>query len=50
MNQTAQNELINTTEIMAQEQQYGLAQMGVAAQIENQFADNQLERDALAAA
>ena len=45
MNQTAQAELYNTTEIMAQEQQYGLAQMVTAAGIENEFADNQVERD-----
>ena len=45
MTQTAQTELYNTTEIMAQEQQYGLAQMAAAAGIENTFADNQLERD-----
>ena len=44
MNQAAQNELINTTEIMAQEQQYGLAQMAVAADIENTFADNQFDQ------
>ena len=50
MDKTSQLELANTTEIMAQEQQYGLAQMAAQAQIQDTFANNEFERAELAAA
>ena len=44
MTQTANLELANTTEIMAQEQQYGLAQMAAQAEIQDTFANNEFTR------
>ena len=44
MNQTAALELQNTSEIMALEQQYGLAQMGAQAELQNEFQNQEVER------
>ena len=47
MENTANLELRNTTEIMAQEQQYGLAQMASEATLADQLASNQFDRNEL---